>query len=141
MDATQIELVRTTFTALGRREAEFAAEFYSRLFAAAPETRTMFPSDMAAQRRNLVDQLVAIVGSLDRLPTLVADTTALGHRHAGYGVLAQHYDLVLEAMLGAMQDQLGALLTPAAEFAWRRAYNLVAEVMLNGAVHGPADVR
>ena len=138
MDATQIALVRSTFTALGRREVEFATDFYERLFTIAPETRAMFPADMAAQRRKLVDQLTMIVGSLDRLPALVAETSALGHRHAAYGALPQHYDLVLEAMLAAMAQQLGALMTPAAEQAWRRAYNLVAEVMLHGAVHGPS---
>jgi hemoglobin-like flavoprotein len=95
----------------------------------------MFPADLDAQRQKLVDELVIIVDSLGRIGPLVARTTELGRRHAGYGVEPHHYELVLEALLAALTACAPALMTEEAVVAWRRAYHLVAETMLYGAAH------
>ena len=51
-------------------------------------------------------------------------------RHVGYGVQTHHYRAVGEALIGALAAHLDAEWDDALEAAWRRAYNLVAEVMM-----------
>lgn len=90
----------------------------------------MFPQDMEAQRQKLLDELTAIVHAVSDLSALVARTAPLGVRHVEYGVEPDHYDLVGEALVLAMADVLGADWDEATESAWRYAYDLVAETML-----------
>jgi hemoglobin-like flavoprotein len=141
MDAASIALVESTFTAVGPLSDQLSRLFYERLFQLDPSVRTMFPADLAAQRQKLIDELVAIVGSLGRVHELVARTTDLGSRHAGYGVEPHHYDLVLEALLHALTTCIPQAMTPTATKAWRRAYHLIAETMMHGAAHGPSTPR
>lgn len=98
----------------------------------------MFPDDLVAQRQKFVDELVAIVETLGQLSPLLIRTTELGRRHAEYGVEPLHYDPVLDAMMHAFGVCIPHEMTPDAVQAWRRAYYLVAETMMYGAVHGPA---
>ena len=141
MDAASIALVESTFTAVRPLSDQLTRLFYERLFQLDPTVRTMFPADLALQRQKLIDELEAIVDSLGRLHELVARTTDLGSRHAGYGVEPHHYDLVLDALMYALSTCIPQAMTPAAALAWRRAYHLIAETMLHGAAHGPSTPR
>lgn len=133
MDRHQISLVRASFTAVMAVADDFSAAFYSHLFDLDPSLRAMFADDLTGQRQKLVDELEHIVGALDRLPPFMERATQLGRRHVEYGVLPHHYDLVLDATLHALRIVLGDGLTDDDEVAWRRAYNLAAAVMLQGA--------
>lgn len=141
MDAASIALVESTFTAAKPLTDQLSRLFYERLFQLDPMVRTMFPADLAAQRQKLIDELDAIVSSLGRLHELVARTTDLGHRHAGYGVEPHHYELVLDSLMYALSTCIPQAMTPAATLAWRRAYHLIAETMMYGAAHGPTTPR
>jgi hemoglobin-like flavoprotein len=138
MDAQSIALVQSTFRAVLPIADRFSTAFYDHLFELDPSLRGLFASDLTAQREKLINELVAIVDTLGRLPALVARTTDLGRRHVDYGVEPHHYDLVLDAMIHAFELCIPVEMTPAAVVAWRRAYNLVAETMLYGAAHGPS---
>lgn len=138
MDAASIALVESTFAAVMPHTDQLSRTFYERLFQLDPTVRTMFPADLTAQRQKLIDELEAIVASLGRLHELVARTTDLGSRHAGYGVEPHHYELVLDALLYALSASIPQAMTPAATLAWRRAYHLIAETMMHGAAHGPS---
>jgi len=138
MDAASIALVESTFTAVKPLSDQLSRLFYERLFELDPMVRTMFPADLAGQRQKLIDELDAIVTSLGRLHELVARTTDLGSRHAGYGVEPHHYELVLDALMYALTGCIPQAMTPAATLAWRRAYHLISETMMHGAAHGPS---
>ena len=138
MDAQSIALVQSTFASVVPVADRFSEAFYAHLFTLDPSVRSMFPDDLGGQREKLVDELVAIVETLGRLSPLLARTTELGRRHAEYGVEPHHYALVLDAMMHAFGVCIPDEMTLDAVQAWRRAYHLVAETMLYGAVHGPA---
>ena len=57
---------------------------------------------------------------------------ALGQRHVGYGVRAEHYDTVGQALLWTLDQGLGALRTTEARDAWVATYELVATAMRGG---------
>jgi hemoglobin-like flavoprotein len=132
MNPDQIALVQTSMTALGDGD-EVVRRFYERVFELAPETREMFPDDLGELRANFLATLTELVASLGELPDLALQSRALGARHRGYGVQASHYLVVRTALLETLQETLGDGFTPAHEQAWRQAYDLMAEVMQQGA--------
>lgn len=91
----------------------FAADFYDRLFAAAPQARPMFPADLADQQHKLTAELVALIGlarcvAAGNTDAFTRRTGALGRRHETYGAVAAHYDLVgatlIETLASALPD-------------------------------------
>ena len=62
----------------------------------------------------------------------------LGARHARYGVGAEHYPLVGAALLETMAEVAGAAWQPAFTTEWARAYQLVAQIMIDGAEQSAA---
>ena len=56
-------------------------------------------------------------------------TRHLGVRHRGYGVTAEHYRLMGDALLGALAEQCSDW-TPELAEAWSLAYNLTTEAMM-----------
>jgi hemoglobin-like flavoprotein len=132
MTPEQIELVQSSMRELGDGEA-VVRRFYDRVFELAPDTRSMFPDDLEALRANFLATLTDLVASLAELPDMALQSRALGARHRGYGVQAGHYAVVRTALLDTLATSLGDDFTPAHAEAWERAYDLMAEVMQQGA--------
>jgi hemoglobin-like flavoprotein len=112
----------------------FARAFYSRLFDADPQIRSLFgATDITAHRQKFADMLRHLVAALDDPPDLVATLAASGRRHAEYGVGDAHYPVVGGALLGALEDCLGADLDTATRHAWRELFTFIAAIMRRGA--------
>jgi hemoglobin-like flavoprotein len=138
MNTNQILLVQASFD-LVRPIADQAAEtFYKRLFEIAPHYRAMFKHDMTKQGAMLMSTLGLAVGSLNNLEKILPAVRALGQRHAGYGVTAEHYQPVAEAFLWTLEFYLGAEFTPALKEAWVEAYTTLAAVMIAAGETVPA---
>src|SRR6185503_18545359 len=108
----QITLVKGSFAVIAPIADDAAALFYRRLFEIDPRLRPMFKSDMAEQRRKLMQMLTAAVKGLNHLNRLVPIVEDLGRRHAAYGVADAHYDTVGEALLWTLERGLGKEFTP-----------------------------
>jgi hemoglobin-like flavoprotein len=107
-----------------------AAIFYQRLFEIDPSARALFRStDMAKQRKNLIQILSVAVSSLDNLGALRKTVEDLGRRHAGYGVKDAHYDSVGVALLWTLQQALGSAWTAEAAAAWKEVYGVLSGIM------------
>jgi hemoglobin-like flavoprotein len=138
MTPTQVDMIRTSWTAVEPIGDVAATLFYDRLFELEPALRRLFArTDMAQQKKILIQTLTVVVKSLDRLDQLVPAIEALGRRHAGYGVRADHYDTVGAALLWTLGQGLGDAFTPQLETAWTEAYSTLASVMI-GAADGEA---
>lgn len=133
MTPEQISLVQSSFDRLGPELPAMTARFYTELFARDPALRPLFTTDMAEQQPRFAAKLTEIVRSIPRLDDLLTHTRALGARHAGYGVRAGDYQTVGDALLAALAATLGDSFDPPTRQAWELAYNLVAEIMLEGA--------
>ncbi|MBM0237350.1 globin [Micromonospora sp. ATA32] len=107
--------------------------FYSTLFLAHPETRQMFPTNMAGQRDRLVAALGHIVSNVDQLDRLVGFLQDLGADHRKFAVRAEHYPAVGEALLSTLQHFLAGQWTEELAQDWTAAYGLVAQVMSESA--------
>lgn len=135
MTPDQIALVRDSFR---RVPAEAAALFYGRLFDQAPELRPMFRGDMAEQGRKLLAMIAVAVNALDAPERLLPAVRVLGQRHAGYGVVPEHYRVVGAALLWTLREGLGDAFTPETEAAWTAAYVLLSETMIDAAAQRAA---
>jgi hemoglobin-like flavoprotein len=91
----------------------------------------LFKSNMTEQRRKLMNTLKVVVVNLDDLNSIIPAVQALGARHTGYGVKAEHYMTVMAALVWALEQQLGTEFTPDTKSAWAIAYNTLADVMLS----------
>ena len=133
MTPEQLAMVRDTFAALGPDTSRMATDFYARLFAADPSARELFaegPDTMAVKFATELDALVEAISSFAEFAPRVRE---LGARHAGYGVHTRHFHTAREALVGALAEHLGQQWNADVEAAWRRAYNLVAEMMMAAA--------
>ncbi|WP_257388604.1 globin domain-containing protein [Tahibacter caeni] len=129
LDPASITLIRANFAAIAGDADGFAADFYTRLFALAPQVRPMFGADLAEQRTKLVRMLSMLVAGLDRPDQLAGPLANLGQRHAGYEVQSHHYAIVGAALLDTLAARLGADFDDAAHTAWATLYGGVAANM------------
>jgi len=91
MTPTDIGLISESWTAVEPIADTAAGLFYGRLFELDPALERLFRrTDMAAQRKILMQTLTVVVKSLDKLDQIVPAVQALGRRHAGYGVREAH---------------------------------------------------
>jgi hemoglobin-like flavoprotein len=126
----QETLIRESWAQVAPIADAAATIFYDRLFELDPSLRSMFSkTDMASQRRNLMQTLGVVVASVDRLDKIVPAVEALGRRHAGYGVHAAHFETVGQALLDTLGIGLGEGFTAEVRDAWATAYGILAGVM------------
>jgi hemoglobin-like flavoprotein len=128
-----LEALETSFDLLAPRGEELMDEFYSRLFAAAPAVRPLFPTDMQRQKVMLLGALVLLRKSLRNLDSIVPKLRELGARHVAYGARPEHYPLVGATLIDAMAALAQDDWKPEYEQAWSAAFEIVAATMLEGA--------
>lgn len=136
MNAEELEVVRADAGVLDDNET-LAAEFYRCLFALDPSIRELFPEDMAAQQRKLVDELNALVElglalSEGKARDFADRAGRLGASHRGYGARPPHYELVGTALLQSLESHVDGW-DEWHRTAWSKLYWLVAQTMLDGA--------
>jgi hemoglobin-like flavoprotein len=130
----QQTLIRESWAQVAPIADAAATIFYDRLFELDPSLRRLFArTDMAGQRRNLMQTLAVVVASIDRLESIVPAVEALGRRHAGYGVEAAHFETVGQALLDTLAVGLGEDFTAEVRDAWATAYGILAGVMQSAA--------
>lgn len=130
MTPRETELIRESFAHLHRRKAETTKLFYDRLFAIAPETRTLFKADMAAQGAKLMETFSVALATLNDREGLDILLRRLGRNHRTYGVDDRHYAKAGEALLWTLKASLGKGYTPEIEGAWQALYDHMSAVMI-----------
>jgi len=134
MHELDIALVQATWEMVVPIADTAAQLFYGRLFELDPSLRRMFAqTDMAEQRKKLMQIIGVAVRGLRRLDELLPAIEAMGRRHSGYGVTDAHYDTVAAALLWTLEQGLGAAFTPQVRSAWTETYTVLAAVMQRGA--------
>jgi hemoglobin-like flavoprotein len=133
MTPSDITVIERSFAAAKPKADFLVKDFYRTLFNRNPELRALFAADMTQQHQKLIAVLATAIGSLRQIDKLVPVLRDLGARHVAYGVEAEHYDLVGQALLSALERTLGADWTSEAQTAWATLYCVVSETMQSGA--------
>lgn len=141
MTESQKTLVQTSFAQVVPIADTAAGLFYGRLFEQFPEVRPMFKSDMAEQKKKLMQSLAVVVKGLDSLDDIVPAVQNLGRRHVAYGVKDEDYDKVGATLLWTLEQGLGEAFTPAVRDAWAAAYGLLAGIMKEAAAEATTAQR
>ncbi len=139
MTPEQVDLVRNSFAKIAAAGADPAALFYQRLFELDPRLRHLFPSELMAQRGQLMAALRNVIGTLDRLDQILPAVRELGRRHAHHGVETEHYATVGAALILTLERGLGADFTLATRRAWVDAYSWLAWTMIDAADDAPGQ--
>jgi len=130
----QISLVKETWARVVPISETAAKLFYARLFETSPQLAPMFDGvDQKAQRQKLVKAINMVVMSLERIEMLIPAIQDMGRRHVDYGVEDSHYGLVAAALLWTLETGLGDGWSKEAETAWTKAYQILADTMIEGA--------
>ena len=129
MTPDQVSLVQESFKQVLPIAPQAADLFYGRLFEIAPQVRPLFPADLKEQKRKLMAMLATAVTNLHQVEKIIPAVQDLGRRHAAYGVTADHYKPVGEALIWTLEQGLGHGFTPTVKSAWVEAYTTLAGVM------------
>jgi len=136
----ELEALETSFDLVAPHGDQLLDEYYDRFFAAAPETRPLFPEDMKKQKAKVLAMLGLLRKSLRNLDAAVPTLRALGARHATYGATADHFPISGSSLIGAMAAVAGDGWKPEYEQAWTAAFEVVAATMLEGAAAAEAEL-
>jgi hemoglobin-like flavoprotein len=132
-DERLIRRLERSFRNWQQQDRELAERFYARLFAQHPQIRPMFPAEMTAQKRKLMDTLTLVFENL-RSPQTVRDRLrTLGMAHVAYGTRSEHYPLVCESLVAAMAELSGSEWTLELHADWTCAMRLISDVMMEAA--------
>jgi class 3 adenylate cyclase/hemoglobin-like flavoprotein len=130
---SQVELVQSSFAKVKPIAGQAAELFYNRLFELEPSFRPLFKGDMKEQERKLMATLAIAVEGLRQPNKIVPVVQKLGRGHAGFGVKAEYYEVVGEALLWTLAQGLGEDFTTPVRKAWEEAYTFLSEIMKEAA--------
>ena len=139
MTPDQIQLVQSSFSQVRPIAEDAAALFYGRLFEIAPQVQPLFKGDLKEQGRKLMTTLGVGVNGLKNLEAVLPAARELAIRHVDYGVKAEDYRPVGEALVWTMGKGLGDAFTEDTKQAWIAAYGALSAVMIEAAYPGPAS--
>lgn len=132
IDSDLVARLRSSYSAARLEGARVAELFYERLFEAAPAVRPMFRAEPAVQQAKLMAALDLIIDNLEQPDTNAEALRAMGRRHAAYGALPAHYELVSTLLAGAIVDAtLGSEAnTPGLRDDWTMVIRLIGDQMI-----------
>jgi len=125
-----ITILRASFDRIVERHPDVTRVFYDILFERYPQVRALFGRNTrAAQEKMLTQALALVIEHVEDASWLEDTLSALGAKHAGYGVTDEMYDWVGECLLAALAQAEGEDWTRDVEEAWLAAYGAIAGTM------------
>ena len=129
-----IELIRESFEKAKPIAGEVADKFYEFLWGDYSQSKALFEGvNMDKQKKALIGSLVFIVDNVDNAEKLVPYLHSMGERHTAYGTQKEHYAWVGQSLLKTFAHFFGEDWTKELEGEWIKAYNFIAETMMEGA--------
>ncbi|MEI7026359.1 NO-inducible flavohemoprotein [Paenibacillus sp. y28] len=129
-----IAIIQSTVPVLEVHGTTITKRFYELLFSCHPELLNLFNHANQKQGRQqtaLANVVYAAANNIENLPALLPAVRQIAHKHRSLGVKAEHYPIVGQNLLQAIQDVLGDAATPEILAAWREAYGVIADVFIS----------
>jgi nitric oxide dioxygenase len=107
--------------------------FYQNLLREVPELSSVFNQANQAnghQSQALASALYAYAANINNLDALKPALERISQKHVSLFVRPEQYEIVGKYLLAAMQEVLGAALTPEILEAWTAAYGQLADLMI-----------
>jgi hemoglobin-like flavoprotein len=136
LTAEECKLVQASFAQIDPVSNRVAELFYGRLFELDPSLEPLFKTDMALQGVKFMEKLAIAVKGLDDLDSIAPFVRELGRRHVAYGVKSLDYNKVEDALLWALESELGPAFGRDVKAAWSAAYWAISTMMIEaGGAH------
>ena len=132
MTPESIARLKSSLSEVSSQPRALAARFYGELFAAAPTLRPLFPADMTSLQGHFEAALALVIRNLEEMAVLHGPLSELGVQHVHWGAKPEHYAIVRDALVRAIQASSGSW-TSELEADWRRAITAICVPMLQGA--------
>lgn len=129
----QTYLVQSTYQLIEPINDVMGELFYARLFEIQPGLAHVFPNGMWEQGRKLMQMVAFAVKGLEQPEQVEPSLQDLGKRHAIYGVRPEHYKVIGESLLWALEQGLGNRFTSEVRDAWAMMYASIALTMMKAA--------
>ncbi|MEO1458120.1 MAG: globin family protein [Pseudomonadota bacterium] len=133
----QIGLIERSFSQMIPISGLAAELFYARLFSIAPDVQPLFKSDLKVQGAKLMQSLGLVVSGLRDWEAMKPVAADLAARHVVYGVTPAQYEPVGDALIWTLARSLGEAFDPETEAAWRAAYGVISDFMVDSAYARP----
>lgn len=119
-------LIEQTWQLLGDRRGQFIDAFYERFFERFPGYRKLFPRELRAAHLEKMVLTVALLADLaDDRARIAPHLHRLGAAHRPFALQPRDFGNFRDVFIEVLGLQLGAQWTPAAEQAWREAFDEV----------------
>lgn len=129
-----LDIIKSTVPLLEEHGSTITAVFYDKLFTKNPFLKNIFNmanQGKGLQSRALSDAVLAYAKHIDNIEVLLPVVERIAHKHASLGIQANHYALVGESLLAAIQEVLNLPDNHAALSAWAEAYGVLANVFID----------
>jgi hemoglobin-like flavoprotein len=102
MTPDAIERVKSSYAALPAEGRQLSARFYKELFAAAPNLRPLFPTDLSNLQGHFEAALALVVRNLSEVGGLQQALRDLGAQHVHWGTRPEDYVTARESLVTAI---------------------------------------
>ena len=133
MTKEEIATLKETYDRLKATQGYLAETFYRRLFVIAPQARALFPDDMTPQLSKLTQMLDLLMDNLHQPWFFSGKLKRLARRHVTYGALPEHYPIVGEALVSAIDEMTPGGLSLVERTLWENLFNHLANTMIEAA--------
>ncbi|EOB9105570.1 TPA: globin domain-containing protein [Staphylococcus aureus] len=127
------DIIKQTVPLLKEKGTEITSIFYPKMFKAHPELLNMF--NQTNQKRGmqssaLAQAVMAAAVNIDNLSVIKPVIMPVAYKHCALQVYAEHYPIVGENLLKAIQDVTGLEEYDPVIQAWAKAYGVIADVFI-----------
>lgn len=127
------DIIKQTVPLLKEKGTEITSTFYPKMFKAHPELLNMF--NQTNQKRGmqssaLAQAVMAAAVNIDNLSVIKPVIMPVAYKHCALQVYAEHYPIVGENLLKAIQDVTGLEEHDPVIQAWAKAYGVIADVFI-----------
>ncbi|HCZ1299860.1 TPA: nitric oxide dioxygenase [Staphylococcus aureus] len=127
------DIIKQTVPLLKEKGTEITSIFYPKMFKAHPELLNMF--NQTNQKRGmqssaLAQAVMAAAVNIDNLSVIKPVIMPVAYKHCALQVYAEHYPIVGENLLKAIQDVTGLEENDPVIQAWVKAYGVIADVFI-----------
>lgn len=133
LDQQTIEIIKSTVPVLQVHGKTITTAFYGMLFENHPELLNIFNhanQRQGKQQTALANAVLAAAANIDQLENILPVVKQIAEKHRALGVLPEHYPIVGETLLAAIQQVLGDAATPEIMDAWAKAYGVIADAFI-----------
>ncbi|WP_026859174.1 globin domain-containing protein [Jeotgalicoccus psychrophilus] len=129
----EIEIIHSTIPILQDKGVEITSKFYSRMFDNNPDLRNMFNQPnhkQGLQSTALATAVLAAAQHIEDLSPIVPVVIPIAHKHCGLQVMPEHYPIVGENLLAAIQEVTGLKADDPIIQTWGKAYGEIADAFI-----------